>query len=50
MFDVTEFSRNIQRAVCMFGAALIVTAGLGLGTFGAQSMQDEASYTVTVHE
>lgn len=50
MFDVTEVSRNTQRAICMFMAAFIVSASLSLGAVGAQSMLHEVPYTVTVHE
>ena len=47
MFAFTEFSRSTQRTVCMLMAAVIVTASLSLGAFGAQSALHEG-YSVTV--
>jgi hypothetical protein len=46
MFAVTEFSRNTQRAVCMLLAAVIVSAGLSLGAFGAQYALNDAQARV----
>jgi len=47
MFALTELSRSTQRTVCMLLAAVIVTAGLSLGAFGAQSALHEG-YSVTI--
>ena len=49
MFAVIEFSRNLQRTVCLLMSAVIVAATLSLGAYGAQSAIEEASYSVTVH-
>lgn len=49
MFAVIEFSRNVQRTVCLLMSTIIVAASLSLGAYGAQSAIDEASYSVTVH-
>jgi len=46
MFAVTEFSRNAQRAICMLMAAVIVSAGLALGAFGAQYALTDAQNSV----
>ena len=47
MFSPTEFSRNVQRVVCMLLSAVIVTAGLSFGAFEAQSAMHEG-YSVTI--
>lgn len=49
MFAVIEFSRNVQRTVCLLMSAVIVASSLSLGAYGAQSAIEEASYSVTVH-
>jgi hypothetical protein len=47
MFSLTEISRKTQQIVCMALAALIVTASLSLGAYGAQSAAD-LGYSVTI--
>jgi hypothetical protein len=49
MFAVTEFSRNVQRAVCLLMSAVIVAASLSLGAYGANAALHDTQYTVTVH-
>jgi hypothetical protein len=50
MFTVIEFSRSVQRTLCMLLSAVIVAGSLSLGAYGAQSaLHDVSSYTVTVH-
>lgn len=47
MFALTEFSRNIQRAVCMLAAAVIVAASLSLAAYESQAPL-HGGYSVTV--
>lgn len=47
MITITELSRTTQRVLCLALAAMIVTASLSLGIFGAQSALHEG-YTVTI--
>jgi hypothetical protein len=47
MYAVVEFSRSVQRAVCMLMSAVIVAGSLSLGAYGAQSMLHDG-YSVTV--
>ena len=47
MFAVTEFSRSIQRTVCLLLSAVIVTVTLSFAAYEAQSAF-HGGYTVTV--
>lgn len=47
MFSLTEISRTTQQFVCMTLAALVVTASLSLGAFGAQAAA-HPGYSVTI--
>lgn len=47
MFSLTEISRTTQQFVCMTLAALIVTASLSLGVYGANEAAN-LGYSVTI--
>jgi hypothetical protein len=47
MFSLTQISRSTQQFVCMALAALIVTASLSLGAYGADAAA-HLGYTVTI--
>lgn len=42
MFAITMYRNNVQRAVCLFFAACIVSSSLAAGAIGAQSLEREA--------
>src|SRR5690349_14422291 len=47
MFSLTQISRTTQQFVCMTLSAIIVTASLSLGAYGAQSAT-HPDYVVTI--
>jgi hypothetical protein len=47
MFSVTQISRGTQRVLCLALAAMIVTASLSIGAFGAKSAL-HTGYSVTI--
>jgi len=48
MFGLTEFSRNMQRALCLLMSVVIVAATLAAGAYEAQSaLHDGYSVTIT---
>jgi hypothetical protein len=48
MVAFTEFSRSTRQALCMLMSAIIVSASLSLGAYGAQSqLHDGYSVTIT---
>jgi len=46
MFDIHTYSRNAQRAICLFFSAVIVSTGLLLGVLGAHAMERDAAAAV----
>lgn len=49
MFTAQIDFHTIQRAVCMFLAACIVSAGLTVGAIGAQSLERQAIVAAASH-
>lgn len=49
MFATIEFSRKMQRTVCLMLSAIMVAASLSVSVYGALSVPESTPYTVTVH-
>lgn len=49
MFAAIEFSRKMQRTVCLMMSAIMVAASLSVSIYGALSVPESAPYSVTVH-
>lgn len=47
MFNITANYQNVQRAVCLFFSAMIVSSALMLGYVGAQAAEQNAIASLT---